>query len=538
MRDPIQRFQQLSIEEDIRSGRMLSSLIQARSLTVGTLFRQQARYQGTRIAVDDGLRTWTFHELNDRVNRLSFVLHHLRIARGDRVAIVSENRREYIELYLAAAKIGAIVACQNWRQSDIELQYSIELCKPELIIVSERFSNRLAGLNAGSVKHLTLGDEYERLILGASADEPNQAAEPEDGLVILYTSGTTGAPKGAVISHRAMIARSMISRIDGALFPERAYPCWSPMFHMASCDNVFGLLMTGGKIIIMDGFKAPELAEIIVREEIGVLTLMPGMIDTLAKEFSNSGRRPKGIKAFGSLADLVPRHQLAEITTLFGAPYRNTFGSTETGLPPASRGLVPIGVVPERLSKEQSSYCEVRLVDEEDNEVPDGERGEVCVRGPSLFSSYWGAPEETAKEFRGGWFHMGDVLVRNLDGTLDFVDRRKYMIKSGGENIYPAEIEQILLSSNRVTDAVVIRRQDDKWGEVPVAFVARSDESLTAKDVLEMCRGKIANYKVPKDVVFITVDEFPRTLTGKIMRHVLEARINSLSLPADASERA
>jgi fatty-acyl-CoA synthase len=207
------------------------------------------------------------------------------------------------------------------------------------------------------------------------------------------------------------------------------------------------------------------------------------------------------------------------------APFANTFGSTETGPAPASKGVIQIGVTPDRLSKVQSSLCELRLVDENDNDVMDGEPGEALVRAPSLFSGYWQAPEVNADVFRGGWYHMGDVFRRNRDGTLDFVDRRKYLIKSGGENIYPAEIEGVLLASGRVANAVVVRRADVRWGEVPVVFVVRRDVHLTAADVVAICRNQIASYKVPKDVIFIGDDELPRNDSGKIKRHELENRL-------------
>jgi fatty-acyl-CoA synthase len=147
------------------------------------------------------------------------------------------------------------------------------------------------------------------------------------------------------------------------------------------------------------------------------------------------------------------------------------------------------------------------------------------MRGPTLFSGYWRADAVNAEVFRDGWFHMGDVFVRHPDGSLDFVDRRKYLIKSGGENIYPAEIERVLLADPRVAEAAVVRRPDPTWGEVPVAFVARSEPSLTAQDLIDACTARLARYKKPKDVVFIDVADFPRSATGKVQRHLLEARL-------------
>jgi fatty-acyl-CoA synthase len=174
----------------------------------------------------------------------------------------------------------------------------------------------------------------------------------------------------------------------------------------------------------------------------------------------------------------------------------------------------------------------VRLVDPEGRDVPDGSPGELCMRGPTLFSGYYRADEVNEREFRDGWFHMGDVFVRNADGTLDFVDRVKYLIKSGGENVYPAEIERVLLQDPRVADAAVVRRRDPKWGEVPVAFVARRDEALTADELRVRCRAELAGYKQPKDIIFLPLDAFPRSASGKVQRHELEKRLEPSKEPA------
>jgi fatty-acyl-CoA synthase len=227
------------------------------------------------------------------------------------------------------------------------------------------------------------------------------------------------------------------------------------------------------------------------------------------------------------MADLVPPAEIARVTRLLGAPYANTFGATETGCPPCSSNLIPIGVAPLELSKQQSPFCEVRLVDAEDSPVPDGTPGELTMRGPTLFSGYFRAAAANAEDFRGGWFHMGDVFVRNSDGSLDFVDRVKYLIKSGGENIYPAEIERVLLQESRVAEATVVRRRDARWGEVPVAFVARRDESLSAEELYRLCRGELARYKQPKDIRFIPLEQFPRSASGKVQRHELEKRLDA-----------
>jgi len=495
------------------------------SLSIGGWFRSQVSLRAHETAIQQGERGFSYAELNERVNRLAHCLIAYGLRSGDSIAILSENRHEYIEAELAAGKLGVVSACQNWRQADPELTHCLRVVAPKLVVVSERYAATLARIDHGAGTVLTLGEPYEHALARADATEPPDLAQPEDGLIVLYTSGTTGLPKGAVISHRAMVARTLISAIDRPLAQDDAYLAWTPMFHMGSTDYVYSTLLRGGKVIVLDGFKAEAMTQIIASEKLGWLHLNSAVIDRIMAQMKRDQTRVKGIKVVGVMADLVPRTQIAELTLLMGAPYANTFGSTETGAVPASKGLIDIGVVPERLSKVQSSLCELRLVDEHDRDVPVGEPGEALVRGPSLFSGYWGADDINAEVFRGGWFHMGDVFRRNPDGTLDFVDRRKYLIKSGGENIYPAEIERVLLASPQIETAVVVRRPDAQWGEVPVAFVVARSDRLTAEDVIALCRGKVAGYKVPKDVKFVADDDLPRSTSGKVKRHDLERRL-------------
>ncbi|MBI2206787.1 MAG: AMP-binding protein [Candidatus Rokubacteria bacterium] len=470
--------------------------------TIGSLFRDRARHEPDRPAIEAAGQVLTYAALDERVTRGADVLSGLGVGRGDRVAILSENRPEYIELELACAKLGAILACQNWRLAPPELRHCVGLVSPALVVVSERHTGLLANAGVGRLPTIVLGADFEERIAKASPREPEIAAEPEDGLLILYTSGTTGLPKGAVISHRAEIARYLVYYAELGVRPGDTCLGWPPLFHMAGTEPALAALVAGGKVIVVDGFRPDEIAFHAGRERLGHLIVMPGMIEPLIVELRKSGVRPVGVSLCGAMADLVPAHQIAEITTLLGAPYLNSFGSTETGVPPASGNVIAAGVVPTRLSKRQNAFCEIRLVDAEDRDVPPGVPGELAFRGPTCFSGYWNAPEANAKDFRGGWFHMGDMFVRNPDGTLDFVDRVKYLIKSGGENIYPAEIERVLLAEPRVADAVVVRRPDPRWGEVPVAVVARKDDTLTAAEALA---------------------DFPRSTTGKIQRHEVEA---------------
>ena len=496
---------------------------QAGQTSVGALFRARSRIDPGATALVEGERRWSYAELNARVNQLAHVLEAEGIGRGDRVAMLSRNCAAYVELELAAAKLGAIVAAQNWRLAGEELSHCLNLADPKLLMVADSLSTDVAGLPVEIPQTLMLGPALEARMARAPANEPPDVAGPEDGLVILYTSGTTGLPKGAVISHRAMIARALVYGADFDLTARGGFMAWPPFFHMASTDQALATLLRGGPVIVVDGYQPGEMIEIMERESLSWVPLLPGMIEPFLGELRGRPVRPRGIQAIGAMADLVPPHQIAEITEVLGAPYANTFGATETGLPPATADLIPIGVAPDDLAKRQSSFCEVRLVDPDDREVPDGEPGECAIRGPTVFSGYWRAPEVNAKDFRGGWFHMGDMFARRPDGRLTFVDRVKYMIKSGGENIYPAEIERVLMADPRVDDAVVVRKPDDRWGEVPVAVVARNDDQLTADDLTARCRANLAGYKRPKEIRFVAFEELPRSATGKIQRHEIEA---------------
>jgi acyl-CoA synthetase (AMP-forming)/AMP-acid ligase II len=491
--------------------------------TVASLFLAQARRNPSAVAVADGGRIVTYGALASRALGLAGLLVARGVRQGDRVAVLSENRAEYLEIFLGSAVIGAVVACQSWRVAQPELAHCLALAEPSVAFVSPRYRGTLA--KAGFVEPpLVFGDEYEAALSAAPPVPDAREFDPEAPLLILYTSGTTGLPKGAVISHRAQIVRNLVVRAEFGVTGDEAFVAWSPLYHMGAVDNSLGALMSGGKVITVDGFDRARLCEIVATESLGWLLLMPGMVGGFASELERSQVKPRGVKLCGVMADLVPPAEIAAITALLQAPYANTFGATETGCPPCSASLLSVGIAPTRLSKEQSRFCELKLVGPDDVEVPDGAPGELCMRGPTLFSGYFRAPEATRHDFRGGWFHMGDVFVRNPDRTLDFVDRVKYLIKSGGENIYPAEIERVLLREPRVAEAAVVRKADAKWGEVPVAFVAVRDASLTVDELRERCRAELAGYKQPKEIRFILLHEFPRSASGKIQRHELEKR--------------
>jgi acyl-CoA synthetase (AMP-forming)/AMP-acid ligase II len=492
--------------------------------TVGELFRATASLNAGMTAIEYRERKISYGELLDRVQRATAMLAGHGLGRGDRVALLSRNRPEYFEIELAAANLGLITACLNWRLSPRELNYCIDLVSPKLLIVEPDLAQNLTTVPGAQRPTIEIGPAYERQMARQDGRAAPGLARAEDGLVILYTSGTTGLPKGAVISHRAMVARALVFTSELGIAPADTFVAWAPMFHMASTDHGLATLLRGGTVVVIDGFQLEPLLAAVARHQIGWLVLIPGMVEAFVEGLRAQRTVVKGVRVCGAMADLVPPHAIAAVTELLRAPYLNSFGSTETGLPPATRALIPVGETPTRLSKRQNAFCEVKLVDSSDNEVALGTPGELAIRGATLFSGYWQAEETNARDFRDGWFHMGDVFRRNADGSLDFVDRAKYMIKTGGENVYPAEIERVLMTDKRITEAAVVRAADPKWGEVPVAFVScRAD--VTEAELVELCRRDLAGYKRPRQFRFIDFTEFPRSTSGKVQRHELETRL-------------
>ncbi|MDO9526151.1 MAG: AMP-binding protein [Gemmobacter sp.] len=485
----------------------------AASATVYGLIAARARHAPENLALVDGDRRLTYAAMMARADAIAGGLHQRGVARGDRVALLSENRLEYALLQLAAARMGAMVACLNWRLAEKELAYCIDLVAPVLVVASPR--HRDVAQVAGGGRAVLPVDGLE-----AEGSAPF-VAEPEDGYIILYTSGTTGRPKAAVISQRAQVARMCALSIDMGLARGDGFVAWTPMFHVAGSEHLMSTLLLGGTAIIVDGFQPDAIIDALEEFRIGWLITVPASTEALLERLK--ARRPeiRGVKAVGCMADMVPAAVIDEVTTLLRAPWVNSFGATETGMPPLSGDLIAPGTMPRNLAKQPSVLSEIRLVDAKGQDVADGEVGEIWVRGPMVFNGYWNNPKANADTFADGWFHMGDLFRRTPEG-FEFAGRSKYLIKSGGENIYPAEIERVLLADPRVADAIVVRKADAHWGEVPVAVIARHDDALDAAAVQSLCRAALAGYKCPREVVFLPLDQLPRNVSGKIQREDIE----------------
>lgn len=505
----------------------LSFASPASVLPLAAHFDRQVRLRASSTAVSSTRLTLTYAALDARADRLVQVLREADVQRGDRIGILSENDPDFIVLCIAALRLGATIATLNPRLAIGELRHCIQLVTPKVILISARQGARFDTLQAFHATVIEMGDgtPLDRRLAGEGERGARTPVEtdPEDVQFIIYTSGTTGLPKAAMISQRAMWARLMVYVLDYGVDGADTFLAWSPLCHMASVELGFGTLLLGGKVVVLDGPDLPVICDYLEQEPLSNLIFFPGMVEQAIAYLKQRRPRVRHLKKFGALADLFSPSDIAQLTGLLNTPFTNTFGSTETGMPPLSAGRLAVAEVPSDFGKVQSSLCEVRLFDADDRESPLGEVGELAVRGPTLFSGYWGAVEATQEVLRDGWFRTGDMFRRRRDERFDYVDRRKYLIKSGGENIYPAEIERVVLQHPGIAEAVIVRRQDVRWGEVPVLVAVARDAPPAPQALLELCRAELAAFKRPKDIYFVNADQLPRSSTGKVVRTEVEA---------------
>lgn len=520
----------------------------ASGITCGDMLESRARVTPDAVALEFQGAEITFTQLNAFVNEAAGSLLAYGATPEVPVCVLAENSFDYVVLFYACAKIGVPLAGINWRLSASEVAALLTATKPDLLFVSRRNMRLIEAaleseLFLADVKRIMeIGSEH---VQGASLEpcealkskstaNPGIAVDHESTMLILYTSGTTGLAKGVMLSHRAILSRAAIMSTELRLTSEDAFIAWMPLFHMSSSDYMVLTHARGGKILLTEDFAPAKIVEFAQREQIGWLMLMPGTLDRVIAAFASSDVRPRRVRYVGAMADLTSQKSIQEITDLFDAPFVNTFGTTETGTIPAATMTVPRdGGVPFDLAKVESVFNRIRVVAPDGRDATIGETGEVLVKGPTMFSGYWNDPDATRATFEDGWFRSGDVVRVLADGRYEFVGRAKYLIKTGGENVYPAEVEKVLESHPAVAEATVIRAPDEEWGERVVGFVSLRTEDVTAEQIRAHCRENLARYKVPKEFFVIAASRLPRNVTGKVDRGLLEEMYER-----DAEERS
>lgn len=499
------------------------------------------KYPGKLALKDWRGRSLTYQELELRASRLANGLLDKGLKKGDRVAVLLYNCAEFIEIDCALAKAGLVVVPISWRYVPNEIEYVVNHSDAKAIIMGEDFIDAVYSVRSnlekiGQKNYICVGQtkrkdciDYEEIIARSSEATPGVEVSEKDAWFQIYTSGTTGVPKGVVRSHMSYIAFYLINPIEFA-FTENDYGMIiMPLYHVNSTFYGPLFLYIGASLYVGrdKGFDPVGLLRVIDEEKVTFISLIPthyhlilNVPEDERKRFDLSSMRsflcssaPVRSKIKKGILKCFPDVKLYE-----------AYGSTEAG-------LVTILKPEDQLRKLGSMGREclgtdlIKLLDENGNEVSVGEVGELYSRGPMMFDEYYKMPEKTKASFRGAFFTARDLVKRDEEGYYYIVDRKDNMIITGGEHVYPSEVEEVASRHPKVFDAAAVGVPDDKWGEaVKAVVILKEGEKATEKEIIEWCRGKMAGYKKPKSVDFISASQMPRTSTGKILHRKLRER--------------
>ena len=479
----------------------------------------------------DTSKRYTFGELNDRCNQIANAYLSAGIQKGDRVAFLLMNSIEFMESYFALAKIGAVVVPLNWRLVPDELEFILKDSGATRLIFDEDFVETVVELHGRGdktdIRHWLqvenqaevcfFAESYQEFQSKASTEEPSIEAEDSDMLYIMYTSGTTGLPKGVVHTHDSSNWALITFLSTGDLQMVDRYLACLPMFHVGALMPLALNVYRGTCSIVMRSFDPTKAWELIEQEKITTGLCVPAMMNFMVQVPNFERFDYSTLRWIMTGAAPVPVSLTQQYLQL-GIGVLQVYGLTETCGPAC---LMDGEFTVDRPSSAGKAFfhTDVKVAKDNGEECAPNEAGEVWVRGKHVMMEYWNRPEATAETLVDGWLRTGDVAVMDEERFIFIQDRIKDMIISGGENIYPAEIEGVLASHPGVKEAAVIGLASEKWGESPLAIIVKSDEALTVKEVLDFCEGKLARFKQPQGVEF--VEEIPRNPSGKILKRLL-----------------
>jgi acyl-CoA synthetase (AMP-forming)/AMP-acid ligase II len=511
-------------------------------MNLGQTLKVNAKKFPYTVALKDSGRSFTYPQLNRRVNQLANSLLAMGLAKGDKVAVLLENSIEIIEMYLATAKTGLVIVPINFRLVSVDVAYIVNNSDARAMVVHDQFVHTVTPIRPNLKKisadqYVVVGQaqpgfrEYEKMIAPAPDTEPVANVAPEDTWILIYTSGTTGKPKGVVRSHESHIAFYLINAVDFGFNQHDVCLNVMPLCHINSTFFTFIFTYIGASVYVhpAQSFKTLEILEIIESEKITFISLIPTHYNLILNAPEDTGKYDCSSirKLLCSSAPVRRRMKLAIMDFFPGVELYEGYGSTEAG-------IVTVLKPEDQLRKLGSIGFEslgtefVKLLDLDGNEVAAGEVGELYSRGPMLFDAYYKLPQKTQDAFKNGWFSAGDLARRDEDGYYEIVDRKDNMIITGGEHVYPSEVEEVIGSHECVFDCACISLPDEKWGEKVVAVVVPrpgvENEEIDEDMIKTCCRDKLAGYKRPKDVIFIDADSMPRTATGKILHRKLRER--------------
>lgn len=478
-------------------------------------------------------RDFSYRQFNERAARLATYLHkECEIRKGDRIAVIAHNSSDFLEMQGACVKLGAILLPLNWRLTIPELSYMIRDGGPKALIYGFDFEEAAHELAAShDIPYLVdlSGDgslcAYEKGITDHAPDLPAVDLTHDDIWKIIYTSGTTGRPKGAILTHGMAFYNAINYGIPNRITPNTVTLCVLPFFHTGGFNNCANpAFFPGGSVVVTQRFDPGQVLSLISDPSLGINNFMgvPAMYLALSQhqDFDQTDFSRLVNAGVGGAPVPLSMHRLWRSQ---GVALQEGYGLTEAG--PA----VLISEVDQSLDKAGSAgrpvlNVEVRLVAPDGQDVKPGEVGEIWARGPAITPGYWNDPESTCQAITDGWLHTGDAARVDEDGCYYIIDRWKDMYISGGENVYPAEVENILYELPQISETAVIGVVDERWGEVGCAVAVLKDGlELSTEDIVRHCESKLARFKVPKSVVFVKA--LPRNATGKVLKNELRKQI-------------
>ncbi|MBR1164531.1 class I adenylate-forming enzyme family protein [Bradyrhizobium elkanii] len=494
-----------------------------------TLIERNAAYAPDKAAIRFEGHTLSYSGFNRRIGRVSYALkHQLGIKRGDRIAILSLNRPDYLTLLYACARLGAILVPLNWRLAAAEQLFILSDSGAKVLVLEQAFKAVLPALTR-QLPDISLvgldfappgGSKLDDFLDEGCGDERTPGANLSCPLLIVYTSGTTGRPKGAVLRQDALLWNGVMSQHMHDLTSTDHALTVLPLFHVGGLNiQTTPGLHHGATVTIQSRFSPEATFDAFEHDRPTLAALVPAMMQALTDHPRWASTDLSALKAICTGSTMVPQ-RLVERFARRGVPVLQVYGATETS-PIAVYTKLGADLAPDGASGLPGLCCEAAIIDDVGTELPPGTPGEIAIRGPNVFCGYWRDQQATREAFSDGWYRTGDIGRCDADGYFWVRDRKKNLIISGGENIYPAEVERVLMGQPDVAECAVVGRPDPRWEEVPIAYVVRRPESrIAAEALLAHVQSQLARFKVPREIIF--THELPKTALGKVQHFMLK----------------
>ena len=498
-------------------------------MTLGDILGYYSNKDPNKVAIYYLDKAITYRDFDIKVNRLANKLISLGFRREDKISILLRNCIEYLEIIYALAKIGAVSVPINFRLVGEEIKYIVNDSDSKGIIIEEEFIGKItpvrSQLNIESDKYYVIGNKaaedmvpYESLFEDSCSEEPGVNVDENSCFVMCYTSGTTGRPKGVVASHKARLLDALIQAITFKIFEDDIHLVAAPLCHSGGMFFCLGRLAVGGTVCMMRQFDAEEALKLIEEKRVTNTFMVPTMYNFILELLESTGQK-SDVSSMRVLicagAPLPTRVKEGVIKFFYNAGLFEFYGSTEGAVATTLQPCDQLRKI--RCVGKPIWGVEIKLLNESREELSVNETGEIVLKSPYIMDGYYQRGKEG---FEGEWFHTGDLARQDEEGYFYIVDRKIDMIISGGENIYPAEIEDILYSHPKILEAAVIGVPDERWGEsVKALLVLKEGEKASEEEIIEFCRTRLGGYKIPRSVSFLA--EFPKSSSGKILKRVL-----------------